>query len=83
MQLSTEWSTDRDLEDERQMQADRRSEFELSEKSRRRRAFDVFRNFRNEEVSCVRFNSHCATDANPLNKVVQLLSDFETKTQEA
>ena len=24
-----------------------------------------------------------ATDANPVNKVVQLLSDFETETQEA
>ena len=31
MQLSTEWTTGRDMEDKSQMQADRRSEFELSE----------------------------------------------------
>ena len=31
MQLSTEWTTGRDLEDESQMHADWRSEFELSE----------------------------------------------------
>ena len=31
MQLSTEWTKGRDMEDERQMQADRRSESESSE----------------------------------------------------
>ena len=31
MQLSTEWTTDADMEDESQMQADREIDFELSE----------------------------------------------------
>ena len=30
MQLSTEWTTDREMEDESEMRADGRSEFELS-----------------------------------------------------
>ena len=31
MRLSTEWTTGRDMKDESQMHADRRSEFDLSE----------------------------------------------------
>ena len=35
MQLSTEWTTDADMEDESQMQADGESDFELSGRNRR------------------------------------------------
>ena len=62
MQLSTEWRTDQDMEDESKMQTDWRSEFDLSESRVEDigcwRLFDnVLRNSRSEEFSCGCFSS--------------------------
>ena len=87
MQLSTEWTTGQDMEDESQMRADRRSEFDLSESrvkdehSSARTALDAGDCSTNVLGNFSILTG--ATDANPVNEVVQLLSDLETKIQEA